>query len=283
MSTKKNLFLTILLFSTFIFNKINAQGIFLELTTGYALPLSEQSITMNDTYNDYVDGSYSYDVESVYGSFGKGTNFGLNLGYMFNANLGIELQGNYLMSAKYSGKYISTFEYLGNNNTTTFEEVYQANMLRVIPTIIFEIPGKTFTPYAHLGFAMGLGRISLNSTSVSTSGDISEREFTYNDGISFGSAVELGLKYGLTEKLSISAGITAIGMNYSPKRGEITKYTENGVDMLSQLSTSEREYEFVDEYSGNSEDYNSDEPSEILVIHFPFSSFGLNIGFRYSF
>jgi hypothetical protein len=74
-----------------------------------------------------------------------------------------------------------------------------------------------------------------------------------------------------------------MGMNYSPKKGEVTKYTKNGEDILSSLSKSEREIEYVDHLSGNSNDFNPDETGKNLVLQFPFSSIGLSVGFRYSF
>jgi hypothetical protein len=279
---KKNLFIASFLFGAISVNQLNAQVTYLELTTGYALPLAPQAMAYNYTSNS-SDVAYTYKDEVINGSYGKGLNVGLKFGYMFNTNLGLELQGDYHLSAKYEGESKSNQNYSWNTFSSVNNRSTYATMIRLTPTLVFEVPGKLFTPYARIGVVLGMGKITGEETYSNSDGETGELAYEMNGGLAVGSSAEIGLKFGLTEKLSFTTGIKAIGMNYAPKRGEITKYTENGVDILSDLTTSEREVEFVDEYSGSSASSNPDEPGKDLKTFSPFSSIGLSVGFRYSF
>ena len=259
-----------------------SQGMYFELNVGYAFPIASQEITaIASDYSD--DNGYSFTRESVSGSFGKGLNTALKIGYLFNRNLGIELHTDYHYSAKYEGKE----EYYDNSSWNQYSisanSNLQSTMIRVVPTLVFELPGKRLTPYARIGIVLGIGSFSGRTMISSSDGNSIEYKLKMNGGISIGSSTEVGIKVGLTEKLSFTAGIKAIGLSVAPKKGEITAYKENGVDKLYTLSTSEREVEFVDKLSYSSQTNNPSKPGKESKEYFPYSSIGLFFGFRYSF
>jgi hypothetical protein len=69
----------------------------------------------------------------------------------------------------------------------------------------------------------------------------------------------------------------------NPTKGTITKYTEDGVDLLPSFDPIDKEIQFVDSYV---EDDNIQpsitEPAKALKIKFPFSSAGIHIGIKYT-
>jgi hypothetical protein len=266
--------------SLFTPNRVLSQGIYLELNTGYSLPMASQEITAIASYNA---NDYSYTRESVSGSFGKGFNAAFKLGYFFNRNFGIEFHTDYHLSAKYVGDE----EYYNNSSweqfSVTSKSNLQSTMSRMTPSLVFELPFKLFTPYARIGVIIGFASYSGETIFNSSDGNSLEYKLKMNGGVSFGSSTEVGVKVGLTEKLSFTAGIKAIGLSSAPKKGELTSYKENGVDMMNTLSTSEREVEFVDNMSYSPQAIDPNKPRNENKLYFPYSSIGLSIGLRYSF
>jgi hypothetical protein len=257
-----------------------SQGIYLELNTGYALPMASQEITAIASYNA-VD--YSYNRESVSGSFGKGLNAALKVGYLFNQNVGIEFHADCHFSAKYEGeeKYYDNSSW--NQYSLSSKSNLQSTMIRIVPTLVYELPLKRPTPYARIGIVIGFASFSGETIFNSSDGNSLEYKLKMNGGVSIGSSAEIGVKVGLTKKLSFTAGIKAIGLCAAPKRGEFTSYKENGVDKLYTLSTSEREVEFVDNVSYSSQTNDPTKSGKVSKEYFPYSSIGLSIGLRYSF
>jgi len=74
---------------------------------GYNLGIATRSLLSNvDLINDPSK------IENVKVSLGKGLNFGLNLGYMFNGNIGIDLQCSYLLGDENAGESKSNYTFL---------------------------------------------------------------------------------------------------------------------------------------------------------------------------
>lgn len=50
----------------------------------------------------------------------------------------------------------------------------------------------------------------------------------------------------VTDKLSLNVALNGYNMSWAPKHGILTEYKSNGLDMLPFLTTSDKEFEFVD-------------------------------------
>ena len=127
-----------------------------------------------------------------------------------------------------------------------------------------------------------MGSMSLMSKSEYIDGTI-EQSLLFNGGIATGFTTTIGASYALNDKISLFGDLNFVNMSYSPTKGMITKYTEDGVDLLPSLDPIDKEIQFVDSYV---EDDNIQpsitEPTKALKIKFPFSSAGIHIGIKYT-
>lgn len=279
----KKKILSLTLFGACGIANVFSQGFFTELSGGYSFMLAPQEIGTNESFL-LTDSEIKEEYESIKGSYGQGMNFGLKLGYMINSNFGFDLNTSYLISSKfessYSEKYNSTW--MGNYEESR-DRLVQAKMLRFNPSFIMAMGNEKIAPFTKIGVVFGIGSAEQNVEYNNSDGDVNKYTTVVNGGLSIGASAEIGLKLKLTEKLSFVGAVNFLAMNYAPKKGEYTAYTENGVNVLDLMETSEREVEFVDGYSISSSDPdNSNQPSKELKMYLPFSSIGLNIGIRFS-
>jgi len=250
---------------------------------GYNLGIANQSLL-----NNYERTNNIVKMENVKTSLGKGLNFGLNLGYMFNGNIGIDLQCSYLLGDETTGESEDNFTFF-DINYYDFEKIsIKSQMFRVNPSIIIASGFDKLDPYARFGVIFGFGSINLNYLDEEYENNILENKviekWKYNGGMAFGISSALGLMYHISDLISVYGELDLVGMSYAPIKGVMTEYTVNGADKLPNLTTDDKEIDFVDDITY---DYNnppsSAEPSKELKNYLPYSSIGLNIGVRFSF
>ena len=135
---------------------------------------------------------------------------------------------------------------------------------------------------------LGFGAVTYTDLNEEYENNILENKviekWKYNGGMAFGISSALGLMYHISDLISVYGELDLVGMSYAPIKGVMTEYTVNGADKLPNLTTDDKEIDFVDDITY---DYNnppsSAEPSKELKFYFPYSSIGLNIGVRFSF
>jgi len=268
----KKIILMSVLSISLITNGLFAQGAYVSLNAGYGFGSSSGSL-QNET-----SGSNSTTYENVNISLGKGLNFGGAYGYMFNKNVGAELGLSYLIGGTTSTKDAST------SLTDTYD--YSASMLRFNPSIVIAAGLDGINPYAKFGAVIGTGSFNVNKSSSETyrsNTSVSKVTTKYNGGLALGVTASLGASYKINDKISLFGELALVSMSYAPTKGEITAYTEDGVDRLSGLKTSQKKFDFVNTYTRNSTVTPSDsQPSQSLKSKSPFGSFGLNIGLKYN-
>ncbi len=279
MKTKSTLITAILLVAVTT-TKLNAQTSYLSLHTGYAF--KNASMTNGEFVNSSmkeVNGSMVFTEENIRHSFGQGLNIGVSYGYMFNDNLGIDIGISYLKGSKV--KAVQEFNtFFGD---LKINQISSASMIRLAPSLIISAGLEGINPYGKFGFILGSTTVN-NQVEEKYSSDKLEYEFRQNGGISFGLSSALGLDIQLSSNFSLFGELNLIGMSYAPKRAEITKFEENGTDILKQLDKSEREIIYVKKLETNEDiEPNSNEPGKVLGIKLPFSSIGFNLGVKYNF
>ena len=280
------LFLAILVVSA----SASAQGFYGSINAGYGFPLGSQQVLglSNTIYNSNTD---YYSDEPVFMSFAEGMYVGASGGYMFNEHVGVDLGVNYLFGNSQQGTYQSSysdpdFQYNGSDVT-----ILSANMLRVTPSLVVRTGMENLNPYARLGVVFGFATVNMEQTSKftetyngTTTQENTEMTYELNEGVAIGLSSALGVLFTVSEKMSFFAEVAMTNMSYAPNKGMVTKYTENGVDLLNTLTTAEKEVEFVDKVveEGNAPS-NPNKPSQVARIFMPFGSYGLNIGVVFSF
>ncbi|MDI6832577.1 MAG: outer membrane beta-barrel protein [Bacteroidales bacterium] len=250
---------------------------------GYNLGIATQSLLFNYEGTNDIE-----KTENVKVSLGKGLNFGLNLGYMFNGNIGIDLQCSYLLGDETSGESKDNFTYFNINYYDYEKESIKSQMFRVNPSIIIASGFDKLDPYAKFGVILGFGSITYNRLYEEyENNQIQDKEvekWKMDGGMAFGISSALGLMYHISDLISVYGELNLVGMSYAPKKGVMTEYTINGADQLPELTTDDKEIDFVDDITYDYDNPpSSAEPSKELKFYFPYSSIGLNIGVRFSF
>ena len=271
--------LSLLVFAISMFaNNLYSQGAYVNINAGYGLSMSSQNL--NNFYNS-TDVLNSRTDEQVNLSLGKGLNIGGALGYMFNKNIGVELGLSYLLGGKSKAQDLYDGNTpLGTPTVGTTDYTLSSNMLRINPTLVIASGFEKINPYAKFGFVIGSG--SIMSEYIDNDGtDIEIRKEKFNGGLAFGLNAGVGALFNMSEKMSFFGELNMVNLSYAPTKGELTEATFNGADELPTMTTRERETVFVSSYNRNAPRSDS-QPRQELEQKFPFGSFGVNIGLRFS-
>ena len=267
----------ILLCASLNFTAVMAQGAYFTLGAGYNLPTSTQTLDAL-SFSDEIMTENTTTYKQNYVSLGKGLSVGGAFGYKFNENIGAELGISYLMGSTWESKM--AYSDFATSMTRTNE--ISSKMTRINPQFVISMEANKLTPYAKVGLLLGMGSMSLNSKVEYLDGVV-EQTTIFNGGVATGFTTTIGASYAINDKISLFGDLNMVNMSYSPTKGIMTKYAENGVDLLSLMDPIDKEIQFVDTYV---EDDNIQpsitEPSKALKIKFPFSSVGVHIGVKYT-
>jgi hypothetical protein len=249
-----------------------AQGNFVSFNIGYGLPSNTQNLDYFDFY-DYKGNTNGYTETQQFISLGKGFNAGANFGMMFNDNVGVDLGISYLVGGK--SKAQDVYE-----DGSTGDYTFSSQMLRFNPSLIISSDHGNLKPYAKFGIVFGTGSVLFQYNEKEES-YASSMEMKLSQGMGVGCTSGIGVNFELSKSMSFFGEINVIAMSYSPKIGEITKYSVDGVDQLPDLTTADKEIEFVDEITVDyKNDRTENQPSQELSQSLPFSSTSINFGIR---
>jgi opacity protein-like surface antigen len=256
-----------------------AQDFYVQVNGGYGTNLS------STTLYDHVDVSsvngYLCTKEAIPLSYGKGFNFGGAVGYMITPHFGAEVGVSYLVG----GKTGTTASYSsGSGSAQDYGEItYSSRMVRIVPSVVIASGLPVVDPYARFGMVLGFGSLTTGVTYHESGFDL-EATLVDKGGVALGLSSGVGLNVHLTSWLSLFGELDMVNMAYGPTQGEFTQLTMDGEDQLSELTVSEREWEYVNTLTVNWEDPPPDsEPSQELRTMQPFGSFGGKFGIRVNF
>lgn len=273
MKKKAFLLITILIYLALKTN-VNAQKFYTGFVCGYGVSIASQNLT-----SKIENGIAQSSNVLVRGSFGRGLFFGGQIGYNRNDNIAFELGISYLKGHSYKGYYKKELDF---DQETTLS----ANMFRLSPRIRISVGEGKIKSYAKIGAVIRVfGKITVLDTHYDIqSNTTTETEWKYSDGFSLGVDAAIGISKSINEKISISGEIMMINQTWGPKKGRITKYSIDGIDMLSNLTPYQKETDYLNSYttSGNAPSA-SYSPRQQLRQYYPFSSIGINIGINLKF
>lgn len=274
---KKLLFGTFVIVFTLSSVLVNAQakkGAYVGVNVGYNA--AGGAANLQSLQNFTQTASSIYETENIKMSFGKGVSAGVNLGYMFNENLGFDLGINYLVGGKTNA---TSKQINGDYDKSTVS----AKMIQIKPSVVLATKIKNVMPYAKLGLVLGSAKVTEAGENKSASTIISQK-IELKNGLAIGFNAAMGVNIPMNKKLTFSAEVNTINMQYSPKKGTQTEYKVNGADKLSTLSIYQKEVKYVKKEVNN---YSippvTTTPNELAAIALPFGSIGVNIGVKYSF
>ncbi|MCW3102898.1 MAG: hypothetical protein JWO09_1338 [Bacteroidetes bacterium] len=249
-----------------------AQKMYAGFAAGYGLSMASQSLASNVN-----NGNIHTSASVVRGSLGKGFHLNGSVGYLLRPKTGLEINVSYLDSWNYRSEY-------RRENAFVEKTTLSATMLRLTPAFRLNLAEGKIRPYITLGVVFRLtGNIWIDDMYVDLQTQSETRStWKYSKGFSLGLSSSAGAIYLLNPKLAIFAGLDMISQSWGPKRGILTRYEIDGVDMIPNMSPSQKEIDFLDNYTATN--YN---PSagwshrQQLRQYYPFSSIGINAGIHF--
>jgi hypothetical protein len=242
----------------------NAQKGYIHFNAGYGFSFASQTIGTDITPNS---------ITRVKGTFGKGINVGGALGYKFREHLSSELAVNYIIGSNYL---------LLSENPSYYPETIhlKGKMLKLIPAIKISV-GEKATGYARIGLAMGIyNRIIVDDDYTSSSYQRIKTTEVYSGRVSFGLNTALGIEKMTKKNIGFFAEINSTSQTWSPKRSEYTKYEVNGVNKLSSLTISEKQFEYVSSLDPTITNPSTGSPLKVLCSYYSFSNIGIVLGIK---
>jgi len=225
------------------------------------------------TYDLYQNSNKVYPV-----ALGKAVGVNLHAGYFLNDFMAVDLGVAYKigLSSKIEPPINSDIS-LASGDALTLK--YSGSMLQLVPGIVFmpALEGK-LKPYTRLGVIIAVMNSLTTKFDSKSSGTEMIATLKYSGGVAVGGSLALGADFALSDLLSLYAEIYYDALNYSPKKGEFKKAEVNGVDKLGDLTTFEKQVEFVKDITDFVPEDNS--PDQQLKTSYPFNSLGLNIGVK---
>ena len=251
---------------------VDAQEAYVNIGLGYGINAASQTMQYTETLSSDTIATY----KGTHGSLGKGLNFGVSVGYMFNKNVGAELGISYLKGSQIKSTY-TDYTYIFTNLQTL---TTQANMLRITPTIVIATGEGTLCPYAKAGLVIGMIGKTTDKYTDNIGSYAYEETRESSGGVAIGFASALGLKIE-GGHMSIFGELAMISQSWAPTKNIMTESKYKGVDQLASMTTYQKETNYVDSYTvTTTPDQNS--PRQNTKQYLPMSSFGINIGVRIS-
>jgi len=213
----------------------------------------------------------------IWGSLGQGFAPGLKVGYFFNDNLGFELGINYLMGATITAADVNITGYTNLTEAKTTQ-------IRLLPQLVYKTDMGVYGRFGMLLPVSGATYVSQTKVSGAVT-TVSEIE--YHGTISLGFAGALGYEFELSDNLKLFGEMEYNGLTIRGKTATVTKYEVNGTDMLSALTTIQKETVFVDELTAtsNNPSYNSNADATKALDDIRssngYSGFFINVGIHY--
>jgi opacity protein-like surface antigen len=211
----------------------SAQGFYLRLGMGYDLPQAGQ--TMDGTATPYNGSRNATTYVTTYNikvaSFASGMWGSLAGGYMFNDNVGAELAANIGMNMK---KYTFTDENSPYAAGAVENLEQQANTpILLMPSLVLQTNSESaLNIYGRLGIAIPLNtKITEDEVFVfSYAGQPVVDDYTsqISNSFSLGYNAALGVKYKVSDKVSVWGEVSMLSMSLFIKQMKLTSVSENG-------------------------------------------------------
>ncbi len=296
------------------------QKLYVQLRSGYGIPAANDDL--GSPLTELGDGDYSLSDngmisnKSLYGSLGKGANFGLGVGYTITDHLIAELGFAYTTGPRILDARISTPTYFA-------EQYSQAVGYVLAPSLIMQTAGEKIKLYLKVGASVPLGgKITTEIQAVDDDNRLVCRFLECNGAISHPSAdmhVELdaegitygsptigfssgiGVRYLIGKHVSIFSEVNMVTLTIKSKETLYTKYDIEadgdlfpGIPLdiaigLEDFDTYETQINYVDELTENSNndaynvDFSTDLPMDDRAFKTNLNTLSINLGIQYNF
>ncbi len=255
-----------------------AQNSYFSLSAGYGLGFPGNQGAEAD-FDPGFNGTTRTKIVNLGGGLNINASYGLPLSQNLHFDIGLGYQNNLGSSLK-----STMFNQNIGPGGITFEEVtstdsYNTWGVRLTPSLRFQGDCERFVPFAQVGPQLNLASMTISSEEKSQTSSLLIEE-KYSARLSVGAFAALGVETEIADNIMLFATLSANVGYYSPAKSEIITYQEDGQDVLPQLTTREKETEYVKEVKDNGNPPNPDEPNESLRVRADYSALGFNLGVR---
>lgn len=259
--------------------------LYLQSSIGYGMPMSERTLISSSKSTDVTSSSTITQSDSRLYSYGKGLSGQLLMGYSPGKGISAEI-GAVFNTSRFST--LDKEQYQAFNypiSTWDLNTDYSAWMLRNTYGLKMESDFKKINAFIRTGLSLGFAGLTETITRASSTFPSTTQEvqtiFEYRGNLSVGAYIGLGASLRLNQRLDLVAEAVTYIQNWSPKKRELVSYSVDGVNYTEQLSTYEKEVEYLSELNGNYSTTDFSSPEQRLRIAEPFSSFMLTLGLRW--
>jgi outer membrane protein W len=253
-----------------------AQNFYFRAGLGYAFAQAGQSMDASGTpYNGSLSGAtQTYDIKGA--SFSSGLQGQFGFGYMFNSNVGVQLDMNIGLAPK---KYTFTADNVnlgGINGSVTIENKASTPVF-LLPALVLQTGGDKLNIYSRFGLALPLNtKITHDEIQANAPGTgtliVDDFTFTIKNSFSLGFAGAAGVKYNLNDRVSLWGEVSMMSMSVYIKQAQLTAVTENGVSYPTSQVPGNQVINYSKSITADSTGANQPAYSQ------PFSNVGIHFG-----
>lgn len=248
----------------------NAQNLYLKLSAGAGIGTANAAMRTEATTND--NGVTTTKVSS--GSLGSGGQFGFAAGYAISDVVNLEVGGQYLLGFNQTST--------STTSTTSSTTISYTRQWRVIPQVIFNIGDSDFQPYTRFGVVVPVGGKTVTEMSSTTTllgvSSTTDRVLESRGTFSLGWTSGAGVRKNLGDRSFVYADLGFQSLSIGAKTRSMVMYKVDGRDVLPDLTTAQKETEFVREYTPTTPD--ASKPSQTTRTWSPFSNLALTVGLQ---
>ncbi len=269
---KRNL---LLLVAIFIAGSMSAQ-LYVGANIGYGFGAQKYEVGFTQTDDA---------KENIWGSMGQGLPLGVKVGYYFNDNLGFELGINYWMGAEQTAADVNMAS-SGYTNMVTAK----SSQLRILPQLVYRSDMGIYGRFGMVIPVTGSTVVTSKEVMPTVAGPMTtEAEVQYKGSFAVGFAGAFGYAYAINDNMNLFGELEYISLTIKGKTSEVTKYSVNGADQLSAMTTIQKETNYIDKLdaSSNNGSYNNTpdaaKAQDKLRTSTVYSSLRFNVGITMAF
>lgn len=182
-----------------------------------------------------------------------GINVGASFGILTRDNWGLDLGINYQNQFGQKFESVSTQLTVDENFNpilveNTSVQTFKGYSIRFTPALRIQADSRDVNPYLSIGPSIVYSAFS--STTETTAGSNSNIvKENFSNTISFGGVATLGMEFEIDRDLFFFGALQYAGGYVTPSRSEITQAEVNGESMLDDMTTADKETEYVDPYT----------------------------------
>lgn len=205
-------------------------------------------------------------------SFKQSSQTNLSFGHLFKNKFGYELSGAYLKPIAVS------------DNSENMIRTMKGDFFLASAKFIINIPLNNFEIYTKIGVNVATGKMNYKQSLNTNKPEEIALIYKYNQDVSMGFNASIGFNFPISKRFSIFSELAFISQSFSPRKGEMVKYTSGGIDVSSWVTNFPYQYliDFGSEYEWNlfGPD-NGSQPQKLYRRSYAIGGYGLTIGAKY--